>query len=132
MPDPLATLAEFEARLGETLSGSDEVRAEALLDDASVLVRDVAEEPDWTDVTAPPRAIQITLAVARRAYNNPDGLINERLGDASWGWHHGTQPGVYLTKDEADALRRLGDASMRVVTNVTPFNADDDDDNWGL
>ena len=127
----LATLAEFEARYGDTLSGADVIRAEALLDDASVLVRDVADEPDWDDVSAPARAVQIVLAVALRAYNNPDGLINERLGDASWGWWHGTQPGVYLTKDEADALRRLGDMSMRVVTNVTPFNADDDS-NWGL
>lgn len=122
MPGPLATLAEFEARLGETLTGSDGVRAGALLEDASVLVRDVAEEPDWTDTTAPARAIQITLAVALRAYNNPDGLINERLGDASWGWWHGTQPGVYLTKDEAAALRKLGGTSMRSVTLVTPYS----------
>lgn len=127
----LATLAEFEARYGQTLSGTDETRAEALLEDASVLVRDVADESDWDDTTAPARAVQIVLAVALRAYNNPDGLINERVGDASWGWWHGTQPGVYLTKDEADALRRLGDTSMRVVTNVTPYN-DDDADSWGL
>jgi hypothetical protein len=128
MPGPLATLAEFEARLGETLTGSDEVRAEALLEDASTLVRDVAEEPDWTDTTAPPRAIQITLAVALRAYNNPDGLISERLGDASWGWWHGTQPGVYLTKDEEQALRRLGGTAMRSATLVSPYSGTPEDE----
>ena len=127
MADPLATLSEFEARLGQSLSGSDVQRAEALLDDASVLVRDVAEQPDWDAGTAPPRAVQITLAVALRAYNNPDGLISERLGDASWGWWHGTQPGVFLTKDEEQALRRLGGSAMRSATLVSPYSGFDED-----
>ena len=127
MADPLATSADLEARLGETLSGPDVARAEALLEDASILVRDVAEKPDWTAETAPARAIQITLAVALRAYNNPDGLISERLGDASWGWWHGTQPGIYLTKDEEQALRRLGGSAMRSATLVSPYSGFDED-----
>jgi hypothetical protein len=124
----LASLAEFEARLGQgTLSGGDEMKALALLDDASALVRDVAGQPDWTDETAGERAVSITLHVALRAFRNPDGLITQRLGDASWGWHHGTQPGVYLTKQEAESLRRIGETDFRVLTNVTPYNPEDDE-----
>jgi hypothetical protein len=119
----LATLAQFETRLGQgTLGGDDVGRAESLLEDASIVVRDVADEPDWTAETAPARAVQITLAAALRAFNNPDGLITERIGDASWGYHHGTEPGVYLTEDEAAALRRLGKTSMRSATLVTPYS----------
>lgn len=119
MTAPLADLAALEDRLGEgTLSGNDQVRAQALLDDASVLVRDVAGQPDWTAGDAPARAVQIVLAAAQRAYRNPDGLITERIGDASWGYHHGAAPGVYLTKDEVGALRGLAGAGFRSVTNV--------------
>jgi hypothetical protein len=123
-PDPLATVAQLSDRIRGGIAEADEDRAEAVLIDASVLVRDVADEPDWDADNAPSRAIQIVLGVAQRAFTNPDGLITERLGDASWGWHHGTKPGVYLTKDEAAAIAKLGDTGFRSVTNVTPFNVE--------
>lgn len=132
MPDePLAELADLETRLRVavgSLTDPDKADAEAKLLDASILVRDVADELEWTAADAPKRAIQIALEAARRAYINPDGLITERLGDASWGYHHGSLPGVYVTKQEAASLRKLGDSGFRAMTNVTPFNPEDDDD----
>lgn len=126
LPEPIAGIERLQKRLTKTLSiGAETERAYELLVDASIIARDVADEPDWTHETAPPKAKQIVLEAARRAFNNPDGLLTQRLGDASWGWHHGTLPGVYLTDEEA---RRLRGGSMRSATLVTPYSGIPEDE----
>jgi hypothetical protein len=124
----LAEVSDLEDRLGSgPLTGVDLARAQAVLVDASDVVRDVAGRAEWTATSAPAGAVQIVLAAAQRAYRNPDGLTRQRLGDAEWGFWRGTEPGVYLTKQEMDRLKALAAATFRVVTNVTPFNRDEDD-----
>jgi hypothetical protein len=83
----LATVAEFEARLGEangSLADADLARAEAVLEDASEIVLN-AGDPSWTDAEgakpAPRTAVVVVLRLARRFWDNPEGLSYEALGD---------------------------------------------------
>jgi hypothetical protein len=115
----LATVDQLQARLGTgELEPTDLARAEAVLEDASQVVRDVAKQPDWDDQTVPAGAVQIVLAVSVRAFRNPDGLTRQRLGDAEWGYYRGAEPGVYLTEQEMDRLTStLTSSGFRVMTN---------------
>lgn len=117
----LATLEEFGIRLGiEFLDEYDEptspegVQAQAALDDASALVRSEAGL-DWVDeygdleIPLPDIAVSITLAVAGRVLQNPQGFSQATVGDSSVSYsREGNAGSLYLTKSERSALRRLG------------------------
>ncbi|GAA2609589.1 hypothetical protein SMC26_39425 [Actinomadura fulvescens] len=79
----LATVAQLEARLGEppgSLAGEDLARATAALEDASVLVAAYGSRT-WTIETVPDTARVVVLRLARRFWDNPEGLNYEALGD---------------------------------------------------
>jgi hypothetical protein len=101
----LATVAQLETRLGVptgTLAGTDLARAQADLADASDLVRTEGRRP-WTDSTAPPSIVVVTLQVAMRAYNNPNGYAGETVSanGATYSYSSDQQAlGIYLTTDE--------------------------------
>lgn len=79
----LASVAQLEARLGEpvgSLAAEDLARAEAVLDDASAVVLALGD-PAWTDATVPTVVRVIVLRLARRMWDNPEGLSYEALGD---------------------------------------------------
>lgn len=87
MPPPLASLEQFSNRLGASPEGADVDRAEAALDDASALIRTEAGE-DWLDAggaleTVPAAVEAVALAVALRAYRNPEGVQQSQVGDVS-------------------------------------------------
>lgn len=119
----LAELSDLEARLGVDLSGSDSTRAQAALDDASAVIRDEAgvdfldpEDDASLDPDMPAVIVTICLAVAMRAYDNPNGERSESLGSASVS--HGVygQAGVYLTPTERRMVRKAaGSASVGTV-----------------
>jgi hypothetical protein len=83
----LATVDQLEARLGVpagSLAGEDLARAQAVLDDASTIVLMIGD-PGWTDADGAkpaPGVVQVVvLRLARRFWDNPEGLAYEALGD---------------------------------------------------
>jgi hypothetical protein len=84
----LATLADLEARLGRPITDPAEVsRAEALLADASALVRFEAGR-SWVDefdalIEVPDLAVTITCQAALRGWYNPAGIESQQLGAVS-------------------------------------------------
>lgn len=114
---PLASVTSLGLRLGITLTGADAERAAAVLDDASALIRAEAGT-DWLDeaeqLSGVPAVVEaIALAVAYRAFRNPDGVSQTSLGDASVAYDRGTgQAAVYLTRDERRAVRRAAGTTV--------------------
>lgn len=127
MLPPLASVTSLGLRLGITLAGADADRAAAVLDDASALIRAEAGTA-WVDEAeqlsgVPAVAESIALAVAYRAYRNPDGVSQTSLGDASVSYDRGTgQAAVYLTRDERRAVRRAaGTTAVGAIELASPW-----------
>ena len=104
----LATLEQFEAYYGAEVANP--TRLQFLLDIASDLARKEAGE-SYVDVsdaltTVPTITVGIVCQVTRRAYDNPDGLEGETIGDYTWRGGDATGSGVYLTSEEARAIKR--------------------------
>lgn len=107
---PLADITDIEARLGRTFSGDELTRVEALLDDASALVRDEASltwiDPGTGLLTTVPGSIRaVVLRSVERAVRNPQGFSAESAGDYSY-QRTNVEPGVYLTDGERQVIRR--------------------------
>lgn len=106
----LATVADLEVRLGVgpgTLAGPDLVRAQAALDDASVLIRAEAgrtfEDANGV-VVAPAPVVVVATQVALRVYRNPDGFVSESYGgDYAWQGPQGLS--AFLTDEEKRVIR---------------------------
>jgi hypothetical protein len=128
---PFATVQDLEVRLGVvvgSLSGLDLARAQANLDDASAIIREVANT-DWVDVdgvtlTAPPVVAVVCRTAALRAYNNPNGYTSETIGDYGYQLSQKNTE-VYLTDSEALTVRRAADAKTGGAYSVrtpAPFD----------
>ena len=122
MLPPLATTIQFDARLPGGLSSDDGARAEATLEDASALVRAEAGQTWVNDagdlVDVPDIIVSVTLAVAKRAFVNPDMVRSEGIQDyqVSFG---SSSPDVYLTKAERDLIRRaVGRAGLWTLSTT--------------
>ncbi len=107
LPPPVALL---EARLGVavgSLAAEDLARAEAALEDASVLITaevSAADATVWSDPTvgAPAVVVTVALQAAKRAFVNPDGLKYEAVE----GYTASVDAvGVYLTDAEKALVR---------------------------
>lgn len=99
----LITVADLVARPG--FEGLDSTQAEALITDASALVRDVVA-PDLDDVEAPdtpPGVVPVIVNMVRRGLSNPHGHTQASLGDHSYSAGSVT---LYLTDDEEELVRR--------------------------
>lgn len=103
----LATIEDMEARIGHPITDpAERARAQALLDDASSLVRFVANQ-DWMDDTFDPPVIgvvpdvvtSITCAAALRGWYNPAGIESAQLGAVSVRYG-----GAWLSGSEREAL----------------------------
>ena len=127
MLPPLASVAALELRLGVTLTVAETERVSAILDDASALVRSEAGR-DWVDgegalADVPAVVESVTLAVAYRAFRNPDGAAQTSLGDASVSYDRGDgQAAVYLTRDERRSVRRAaGTSAVGAIELTSPW-----------
>lgn len=80
--EPLATVEQLAARLGETLTPEtpDYVRAEAAIEDVSERARSIAGQPTWSAGTAPAAVRAVVIAAARRIYTNPDRYLSNMAG----------------------------------------------------
>lgn len=124
----LITTAELVARPG--FEDIDSGQAQALIDDASALVREAAtpeldavESPD-----APGAVVAVLVNMIRRGWQNPRGLAQEQLGD--YGYSTGGQAvaTLYLTARERRIVRRaagkLGVSSLTLTSNL-PLQPDE-------
>lgn len=138
---PLASFGMLARKLGALPDDFDETeraRGEALLDEASELIRDVAEKTWLTSANAldnvPRRVATVCVAVAARAFENPHGLVQRSLGDSSKSYDRSKREGgeiVYLTEAEERAVRKAAGISTFVaVTLTSPYSADADEDVW--
>ena len=88
MLPPLATITDLEARLGHPITDpAEQARANALLADASALVRFEANQT-WVDddgdlAAVPDLAVTITCQAALRGWFNPSGIESAQLGAVS-------------------------------------------------
>lgn len=140
---PLASFGMLARKLGALPEDFDETerdRGEYLLDEASELIREVAEKT-WLTTTngledVPRRVARICVAAAARAFENPHGLSQRSIGDSSKSYDRQGREGgevVYLTdQEERDIRKAAGISSFVPVTLVSPYSADDGDDVWDL
>lgn len=116
-----ATIDDLEARVGDVVTP---VRAQALLDAASTLVRSYVGRT-WVDddgelhADVPDALREVTLNVVERVLAGPsEGVANERIGDAGIGYFDGAT-GFRLSDTDkmmlASTMATSGLSSIRVV-----------------
>lgn len=112
---PIATVEDMVARLGKPVEdGAERDRAEALLSDASTLVRHEAgrtwvdAEGDLEDV--PDVAVMTALSAAIRAWYNPSQIESAQLGAVSIRYGD-----VWLTAVERERLSTLGRGGIQSI-----------------
>lgn len=109
MAASLADIGQLAERLGVTIvpDSATGLRAQAALDDASALIR--SEGAAWPDPNlAPDIVVAVCLAVAMRAYRNPDGVTQASVGDVAVTYSAGATGGgaIFLMKNELRAVRK--------------------------
>jgi hypothetical protein len=119
---PLASVKELGDFIGEPLDGQgEERRALAVLGYASTLVRSETGR-DWTDqdgqLSALPDAVaQVAVAVAARAYLNPEAEYNAGIDDYTSG-RKVDEAGIYLTATERRMLDAVGASDSRKTAGL--------------
>jgi hypothetical protein len=129
--DSLASLSDFESRHGD-VEPDDEELVTTLLDDASALIRAElsGSSAGWLAAAdpepAPREVVMTTVAVAYRAWSNPDALRSQELGASGRTYASSAPDAVYLTARELRLLKRAaGTARMNSMTMASPFSGDD-------
>lgn len=126
MLPPLTTLSELEIRAG---AQDEAARAEAVLVDASSLIRDEAGKTWVNDLgniaDVPDMVVTLVLKVAKRALDNPEGLSGETYPEYAWR-KEGAEDGVYLTDKECKIARRLGGRTGLWTQQTTRRSSDCD------
>jgi hypothetical protein len=128
-----ADIEDFEARHGD-LSEADQETVEALLEDASALVAaeagDSAEEWLTDSSSEPPREVSVVcIAMAYRAWRDPDGVSRERLGAAEVEYRADVPDSIWLTDNERRTVQRAAKiGSFKAVTLETPYSGSDIED----
>src|SRR5690606_40356467 len=114
----LITVEELLARPG--FDGADESQAEAVLDDVSALVVQIAGiDPEWTAETVPAAVVPVIVSMARRGLSNPRGLTGEQLGDYGWqAQGAGGASSLYATRREERIIRRAAGRSGAGTVNL--------------
>lgn len=126
MLPPLASVDDLEDRLTSAVADEDETRAVAALIDASALVRSEAGK-NWVTTDTPPQLaadlpdiiVVVTLAAARRAFENPTGITQKTAGDVSISYASRSNAAVFLTADECQQIRRaVGKTGLFTITTT--------------
>lgn len=133
---PLASFDLLAKKLGGEVEEFDDTEFDRgcyLLDEASEIIRDVAEKTWIDDDTGAlldvPRAVaRVCVAAAARAFNNPEGLSQRSLGDSSKSYDRTGREGgevVYLTDAEREIIvKAAGKSGFAAVTLTSPYSAD--------
>ncbi|GAA3957866.1 hypothetical protein GCM10023085_45460 [Actinomadura viridis] len=96
------------------LSEIDGARAELMIEQAILLAESIV-------TPLPEAASAVVLAVAGRAYANPQGVAYETVGPVSV---QRPQAGLYMTRDERRTLQRLAGRGGAFTVDPTPADAD--------
>lgn len=125
-----ATLDQLAARVTVT----DEDRAQAALEDASVEIRSIAGvtfvTADVLDFTGYPAwaedaLVKVCCAAAVRSLTNPEGAQAETIGSYSHSYANAS-PDVYLTANEKRLIRRAaGRTGLGTITTTTGYDDSD-------
>jgi hypothetical protein len=135
--EPFADIDDFVDRHGEFEDEGESTIVETLLKDASNLIRDTvaASTEEWVSdetPTPPESVVEITVAVAYRAWSNPDALARTEVGDTSAYYQSGTgADALYLSSAQKRRLRRaagLKGRRFRSVQLSSPYFPDDAED----
>lgn len=103
-------------RLYLGLGDIDTERATLMIDSAVQLAESIVSP-------LPDSAAAVVLAVAGRAYANPQGIAYETVGPVSV---QRPQAGLFLTRDERRTLQRLAGRGGAFTIDPTPADADPD------
>lgn len=125
----LISLADFTDRYEKTLDVEGEARVATLIDDASALVVQIVNDSDVTDVWkadgAPSAVVPVLVSMVRRAIDNPEGVSQKSVGDASMSWGSGgsSRPSeaLYLTTNERRIVRRAAGTDHTSMTLESPY-----------
>lgn len=132
---PLASVTDLSEWMGVDIdAGQDVVRAGAILNAASTLVRkfsgrmwiDAAGEPEEDlSVTELEAAKTVTTTVAERVYRNPAGITQETTGPFSRTLAEWAALGLKMTPEEEQmiSLPRSGIPGLTSVRVVAPAEA---------
>lgn len=126
----LATLDQLAARVTVT----DEDRAQAALDDASVEIRSIAGvtfvTDDVLDFTGYPTwaeaaLVKVCCAAAIRSLTNPEGAASETIGSYSHSYANAS-PDVFIKASERKLIRRAaGRTGLGTITTTTGYDDSD-------
>lgn len=126
-----ASINDFRLRYGGSVPTADVARIDMLLADASTLIREAVDD-DYLDDVFPDLFTIICVEAARRAYDNPQGLTGETIGNYTWRGS-GSGGALFLTAAELKAVRKAaGKTGARSVTlsNDLPYVSVSDSDIW--
>lgn len=114
MAGSLITFAQLQVRPGFDNVNQD--TAEALIDDVSALVKDIADPIELDAATLPESLVPVLTSMVRRGLDNPRGLSSEQVGDVQW-QGSGT---IYATRREDRLIRRaVGKPGVGAITLQT-------------
>lgn len=116
----LMSLAQYEARLGRSLTGVKATQAEAFLDDASALVRRIAggSLDDSDSTTVPDAILPIIFSMVNRGIHNPRGHDSERVAD----YQYSGGGNIFATDTESDQIQDIvGRSRIRTVHKTAPM-----------
>jgi hypothetical protein len=130
MAEPLGTVAEVAARVGESITEAEDIAlANWMLKEASAYVR-LYGLPWENPEAAPDIARTIAVAAAARGYQNPSGTKLERGDAVSIDVDIDYRKGATLTAGEIAMLRMAASKSGKVtsvpLTNPDRFTATSD------
>ncbi len=123
------SFTEFQVRYENTIPAADEERVAAYLEDACALVTDIlgatvtAAYGDGSGESVPGGIVAAVCNAVRRAYDNPNGLQGETIGDYSWrsgytGVSASANIGVYFTPAEVRQIRRAAGLSALATIDL--------------
>lgn len=102
--EPLISIDQLLARPG--FADVDPGQAQALIDDASALVRDIAAPVVLDPAALPASLVPVIVGMVRRGFANPLGRTGESIGDYSWQAAGNAMSGIYATRKEKIVIRR--------------------------
>lgn len=105
MADALATVEQFEIRLGRKLLDEERDRVQAILEDTSAIAVATAGA-DWTPATVPGDVQAVVLSAALRTFKNPDRYVQQAIGDYSARIDSSEFAAGLFSKAELDILKR--------------------------
>lgn len=115
----IITVADIEARTGQTFEDERLVQVKAFVKDVTALVESFLGRKYTTTSPAPDAVKAITCLEVIRYLNTDPGVSSDRVGDLSTGYAYGGAV-VVLSRDVREALRpfkaRSGIGSIRMIT----------------